>query len=1134
MTVLLDKVVARIRRRAESLYPSICPGQSDLPIDLNDLQLMPENLRNLWLDAVAPNEPEKLIRRIQWGNLQLRNILQSSKLAGESLAPAESGSDIPDWCFGLQEIRIALKDGVNLPLLSPKSYSVNGVQLPFVDLWLPVKERGISLLRNLCNATRLSIQISDQALDDLGESLLRRLVHTGEQLLWQDFNKTRSSGDLLLAHLVAQGSEAESPSRELYKNFIRDHRQRGIESLLDEYPVFGRFLGIVWTFWLEQSVEMLERINRDREVLFHKFGVPMGVSIHRIQQGLSDPHRAGRVVSIITFVTTESTLRIVYKPKDLRVDQAYQEALEDLNRHSDLFPLKTIAIHCGKGYGYVEHVPHVFCTTRLDLDRFYFNAGRLTAVLHVLGCTDCYYENLIANFDHLVLIDTETLLEDDLRDHVEEATAEIDISPISELRRRYLGSVLRSGLIPMWRFIGSQDVAIDMSALGVHPPSKSTRLLPGWLALNSDGMMAGHVEQLAEVPTSLPMGIGSKNPFNSHIDRFCDGFTVESHELIARREEWLRPGGVLERFSGFPRRVVFRMTRVYSALQQQQLQPAALRSSLHQFTKLEQLARSFLLASERPAHWPIFASEVMQMDQLDIPFFEHRISGKALSLDGDISAIENFIATSGLDASRQRLTELDSEGIEFQLRLIRGSCAARVLRNTGTDSTASDVLSRHPSPAPPVLSHQEKLLQASSLMRKLLELAIWDQNGNVEWLGTDVGADGEKFSFGPVGLSLYGGSSGVVLLCARLARLADSGNVDIDKETLNKTIRSVLDPIKELVQEEITDWQSRWWRDQPLGINGCGGVLLMLAGLHLEGWESSDVQPRELAIGLLNGANADVLHQDIRLDILGGSAGLIGSLIQLGTSKSLELAIVAGKRLVEAQGEKGGWAVGGLSEPMLLGFSHGTAGFAAALARLHYVSGERCFLDAARRALTYERQEFDVKQGNWPDFRKSSGAGGSDSAGGAFMTSWCHGAPGIAWGRACLWGTELWDQQAEDEIRIGLNTTASMSLLEADHLCCGVFGLAATLRHIGSGPWITSKADREAWLVRSEEMINQSLARSVSHEGQFNCFGVSEGNLLMPGFFTGLSGIGLLLTSGVDQETLIPQLMASGLLCIEN
>ena len=150
------------------------------------------------------------------------------------------------------------------------------------------------------------------------------------------------------------------------------------------------------------------------------------------------------------------------------------------------------------------------------------------------------------------------------------------------------------------------------------------------------------------------------------------------------------------------------------------------------------------------------------------------------------------------------------------------------------------------------------------------------------------------------------------------------------------------------------------------------------------------------------------------------------------------------------------------------------------------------------------------------------------------MTSWCHGAPGIALGRTCLWGTALWDEHIDEEIKIGLTTTASMPMLDADHICCGSSGLAATLRYVGSGPWINSKADREAWCLRSEELIEKSLARRAAHEGQFNCFGVREGNLLMPGFFTGLSGIGLLLTSDTDQETLIPQLMTSGLFYAEN
>ena len=1120
-------------RHAESLHYSVCQDASDLPVDDYDLQLIPEDVRSLWLKVIAPDEPEKLLRRLQWDNLQLESILRSSKLKSEFPASTEFENDIPDWCIGLQEIRTALKDGAGIPFLSQEDPLVQEPQLPFVDLWLPVKERGICQLRDLCNETHLNIQISDDALEELGQSLLQRLVNISEKVLWKEFSESRSIGDMLAAHLIAKGSQADCPTRESYTKFIRRHRQQGIEELLNKYPVLGRFLGTVWILWLEASLEMLTRIENDREAIFLTFGVPTGIPIQNIQQGLSDPHRGGRVVSIITFLTAAAALKIVYKPKDMHLDNAYQDALKDLNHHSSLPPLKTIAVHCGDGYGYMEYVPHVLCKNREVLDDFYFNAGRLTAILHILGCTDCHHENLIANGEHLIFIDTETLFEDYVPAHGAETETERDASPMVELRRRFQGSVLRSGLIPMWRFIGPQNIAIDMSALGFSPPSKPTGLLPGWLSLNCDGMMAGHIEQSLEVATSLPVGIGSKNPFKLHLDRFCEGFKQQCAELIAHRPKWVHEGGVLKQFSGIPRRFVFRATRVYWALQRQQLEPVALQSSLHQFMKLEQLARSFLLDSERPAHWPIFASEVMQMDQLDIPFFEHPINGATSLLSGDAVGTEYLSETGGLDASVKRLMELDTEAIEFQLRLIRGSCAARVLRETNNDSRLLNTCSDHRSPHSVALSQQEKVIQACDVMKTLLDLAIWDRNDDVDWLGIDIGADGEKFSFGPVGLSLYSGSSGVALFCARLSRLSNSFTLGIDKEALNKIICSIITPIHELAQEEINDWRNRWWRDQTLGINGCGGVLLMLAGLNQEGWTSPNLRPLELALGLLEGAKAKFLRQDAQLDIIGGSAGLIGPLIQLGTSESLELAIVAGEHLVETQKEQGGWTFRSPHSPMLLGFSHGTAGFAAALSKLHHVSGERRFLDAARRALTYERQKFDPKQGNWPDFRGSSGAGGSDSKKNDFMTSWCHGAPGITWGRACLWGTALWDEHVEEEIRIGLNTTASMPLLEADHLCCGSFGLAATLRYIGSGPWITNKADREVWRLRSEELITSSVARKVSEQNQFNCFGVREGNLLMPGFFTGLSGIGLLLTSGVERETLIPQLISSGLLCSE-
>lgn len=243
-----------------------------------------------------------------------------------------------------------------------------------------------------------------------------------------------------------------------------------------------------------------------------------------MHQGLSDPHRGGRAVAILTFALNDQNHKVVYKPKDMRVDLVYQEALCDLNSNCTLPSLKTLKVLCCNEYGYMEFVPHQLCKSKEELILFYRNAGRLTAILNLLGCTDCHFENLIACGDQLVLIDTETLLEADLPDHIANASGEKAHTGPSELTKKFHGSVLRSGLLPCWMFIGQIKIATDISALGVNPPSEAKVPSRGWLGLNSDDMLAGRVHIPAEMPTSLPVDIGQANPLSDHLESFCAGF----------------------------------------------------------------------------------------------------------------------------------------------------------------------------------------------------------------------------------------------------------------------------------------------------------------------------------------------------------------------------------------------------------------------------------------------------------------------------------------------------------------------------------------------------------------------------------------------------------------------------------
>ena len=1057
----------------------------------------------LWQATVAPDEPHKFARRLSWDGLSEEGFERWLKSDG-----TENQQGSSDWQNRLALVSALLQEAWDLPLMPVSSEED---QRPFVDLWQPLHAPAMGWLQERIGSIALDGGIEPAVFAQLADALIKRLCSVAEQALWSCFSSERTPGTMLLAHLGASGDGSSPPVREHYEAFVQRHRRDGLQSLLEEFPVLGRLVGTVIELWLQASADMLERVASDRPVLESKFGISANHRLVGIKQGLSDPHRGGRAVAILSFGLEgdrASALKVVYKPKDMRLDAAYQQVLLDLNQRSNMDPLRMLQIHCGSGYGYMEYVSHQICIDDQELNRFYYNAGRLTAVLHILGCTDCHHENLIACGDQLLLIDTETLLEADVFDHVTDASDQPDQIQASGLQKRFQRSVLRSGLLPQWMFLGGQKIAVDISAFGVMPPRHDSTKMAGWLGLNSDGMMPGRVSVDAEVPTSLPVGIGSKNVFDLYLHDFQEGFKTQCEELIAVRDSWLQPGGIFSLFVGLPRRIVLRATRVYFAIQRQQLEPESLRSSLAQALKLEQLSRSFLLAESRPHHWPVFASELEQMRQLDIPFFTHPLDGDALHLDETEGLLPGFLETSGLASARERLMQLSAEEIQFQLKLIAGSTSARVLRESEIDVQNTPV-SVVDSGINEVTDSDRTNSAAIAIFNRLNQMAIHDSNGQVEWLGMDLGADGESFSFGPVGLSLYGGSIGIACFeaCLRQAEPTFA-----DGESLST---SILIALKSLMSPQSADSRLRWWRDQALGISGCGGILLGLQQLGQRDWVDM----------LVDALLPRFIEADQQLDVIGGSAGLIGSLLVQNTENALSLAVRAGDHLLESQQSQGSWLCGRDTKG-LLGFSHGTAGYAAALARLHAATGEERFRKGAEAALAYERGFFQPQCGNWPDFRDSSKAAGADHS---FMVAWCHGAPGIALGRTCLWGTELWDQQCEEEIKIAIQTTVAHSEPRMDHLCCGGLGLMAVLEAAVSGPWCLERETRAMAAQKADRYRASALERCSSGRLDLRCFQTQEGSLFLPGLMTGVSGMGLALINDQKARLTLWNLMSAGL-----
>jgi type 2 lantibiotic biosynthesis protein LanM len=1055
-----------------------------------------------WRRVVAPDSPGNFDKRLQWDGLTHADAAWAL-----NPAPGDVPKD-PAWWSLLEQLRNAARHADPVDGLAERATAC-----PFVHAWRPVAIWALQQLQQRCAVLSPRLQLTTEAWLDLGEALLERLCNTADQALWELFNQRRTPGQMLLAHLGAGGDGQGEPVHEAYDAFIEGLLADGYGELLGNYPVLGRLLATVVDLWQQGNEEMLERLAESREELQQHFQISDTAPLTSIRLGLSDPHRGGRAVAILDFAAKDEARRVVYKPKDMQVDLAYQQFLTRLNHASNEGPMRCLMVVRKSGYGFMEWVEHRLCDSDAELAHFYRNAGRTMAVLHVLGCTDCHYENLIASGDQLVLIDTETLLEAVVRDLISDNGDDPDA--LSELRTSMQGSVLRSGLLPQWLMVGAgRKRAFDNSALGIQPPPAQLEL-PGWLGLNSDGMMAGRRTVPCELPTSLPVAVGSPQRLTDFVDELCAGFAEQLQELIRYRPVLQE---ALLAFSGLPRRLVARDTRLYFTIQRQMLEPVALRSAVAHGLRLEQLSRSFVLASEQPLNWPMFHSELIQMERLDIPFFEHLIDGETLPLPDGLTPISGFMKASGLESAQCRLQRLDQAEIAFQQQLIRGAIAARHLRTSSTT---------RPLEMPSTLANNAGEYSADLYKREAFRLGeeLWsesirDRKGRPEWLGMDLVADGEFFHFGLIGPSLYSGWSGIALFFARLALASEGAEAD----QWRQRAWACFEGLAELAERNSNDQLFRLVRDLPYGFNGGGGILLALRLLGQAGVAGSSTLLHQLLLQF----RAERLLADEGVDLIGGVTGLIGPLLLMNTPECLDLAIACGDRLVELQTKSGGWSPSASSSsgrrPALTGFSHGAAGMAAALARLAQASGEARFAESAQRAVAYERSVFISDQGNWPDFRGSKEPN-------EFMLSWCHGAPGIMMSRQVLLDAGFCDEHTSAELDVARSSTlscvarlASSGANEPSHLCCGLLGLTSLLR-VDAALGGTQVDDQ---VIRAES----TLIKRAQATQAYIFFAVDNGSLNLPGLLTGKAGVGLALMEAADRPRWLAEILSAGLLIV--
>jgi lantibiotic modifying enzyme len=184
---------------------------------------------------------------------------------------------------------------------------------------------------------------------------------------------------------------------------------------------------------------------------------------------------------------------------------------------------------------------------------------------------------------------------------------------------------------------------------------------------------------------------------------------------------------------------------------------------------------------------------------------------------------------------------------------------------------------------------------------------------------------------------------------------------------------------------------------------------------------------------------------DVLLGLAGTGFGLLWASDALALVDGVEFAAAAGRRLISLASAAGDgclrWEGHVNADRIMPNYSHGTAGIAHFLARLHRATGERVFLDAALAGARYLESIARCDERGWL-VRHHDG----DEE--LFYLGWCHGPAGT--GRLFaelgqITGDPHWDDQvrrlAAGVIATGAPETRSPGFWNNVSQCCGDCGL---------------------------------------------------------------------------------------------
>ncbi|MEH2084218.1 MAG: type 2 lanthipeptide synthetase LanM family protein [Nostoc sp.] len=1036
-----------------------------------------------WCQVATEGDWEKFKQRLALDNLDLniaRRAVGSVSFSDEQNLPAW----IETLKEGIKATTLVSKESIKKGLIAEENRFLNPLEpFPFEEIWLPF----IYIARNKLTAQTDTnyLMLAAEAHATLERTLLESLTTLSVQALATRFKVFQYQKQP--AFIRTLGKITTTRSNEQYKLFIEEMLNGGLLSFFQDYPVLARLVATITDFWVDATGEFLGRLASDWLEIQQIFSAEAELGqIVAVKTSLSDQHRQGRSAIALQFA---SGLKLVYKPKDLGIEQAYNQLLAWLNDRGAPLSFKLLTAINHSTYGWVEYVEHLPCKDQAEASRYYQRSGMFLCLAYVLKGTDFIDDNIIACREHPVPIDMEMLLNHRICGKIGDEDA------YSLAYEQLHSSVLDTAFLPRWLLV-STGQCIDTSGLGGGRQQQTPLKVLKWQNINTDNMALRYEYDRRRARANVPFLDGVNLSPNDYLEEVVDGFRQMYQFLMEHQSTVLGADGPLATLAHQQVRFPFRETKIYSLLLEASLKLEMLRDGADRSIQLDFLSREQfwndnlkgLYSNSKQDLWQLIKAEQEALEQLDIPLFTTSANSDTVTIAPN-QTIEKCFAKPSIHLVIAHFQQLSKEDLEQQINFIRGSLYAHSATQFD-GSLLAENLALSIEDVPP-LTQKELVLQAVAIATNLQKLAIRSPNGSATWIALGYIIEVERFQLQPLGYNLYDGSCGIALFLAALAK------VQGDPEYRDLAL-AALQSLRQYLQSR----ESSQAIAKQIGIGGavgCGSLVYALARISQFLDEPALMNDAAKAAALLT---SERLTTDRNYDVISGAAGAILGLLALyrmtGEPEVLEQAILGGHHLLDCRvaSDSGFKAWKTLSGKLLTGFSHGAAGIAYALLRLYESSGDACFLEAATEAIAYERSVFSPEAGNWPDLRNSVSRGGKPN----FTSSWCHGALGIGIARLGSLGI-LDTPEVRQDIETALKTTQQVSWQGVDHCCCGNSGridLLLTAGNYLSRPELIADAQKQAaWMV----------TRAIQ-TGFFRFNDKVQGDTYSPGFYIGTTGIG--------------------------